>query len=98
MRRLDDSPIDPEIAAELDAIDATLAGDPVDPKHAEIAELALLLVGERPAIDPEFAAAMDARVRQRFSGAGSRAGSAAREPGLLKRAWAWWPQMGALAA
>ena len=54
MRRLDDYPIDPEMAAQLDAIDATLAGDPVDPEHAELAELALLLAAARPEIDPEF--------------------------------------------
>ena len=48
MRHLDETPIDPEIAACLDAIDATLAGEPVDPRHAELAELALLLADDRP--------------------------------------------------
>jgi hypothetical protein len=67
MRRLDDTPIDPEIAASLDAIDATLAGEPVDPRHAELAELALLLAAERPQSSDRFAREMDARVERRFS-------------------------------
>jgi hypothetical protein len=67
MRRTDDTPVDPEIAAQLDAIDATLAGDPVDPVHAELAELALLLVAGRPAIEPGFARELDERVERRFA-------------------------------
>ena len=55
MRRLDEHPIDPQIAASLDAIDATLAGDPVDPQYAELAEVALLLAADRPEVDPAFA-------------------------------------------
>ena len=35
MPLLDQDPIDPEIAATLDAIDATLAGEPVDGRYAE---------------------------------------------------------------
>ncbi len=54
MRRTDE-PLDPEILAQLDAIDATLAGEPVDPEYAELAELALLLTAERQAPEPEFA-------------------------------------------
>ena len=41
-------PIDPELLAELEAIDATLAGEPVEPVHAELAEVALILRAERP--------------------------------------------------
>ncbi len=67
MRRLDDDTLDPEIAASLDAIDATLAGDPVDPCHAELAELALLLRAERPEPAPEFARLLDRRVDARFA-------------------------------
>lgn len=99
MRRLDENPIDPEIAAQLDAIDATLAGEPVDPQHAELAELALLLAAERPAIDPEFAAAMDTRVRERFSGAGAVNGvRGVAAPSLAQRVTSWLPQLGGLAA
>jgi hypothetical protein len=67
MRRLDESPIDPEIAASLDAIDATLAGEPVDPQYAELAELALLLSTERPQLEDEFAQSLDQRVERRFA-------------------------------
>jgi hypothetical protein len=75
MRRLDDTPIDPEIEACLDAIDATLAGEPVDPRHAELAELALLLADERPRPSAAFAAEMDARVARRFAAAPAPASS-----------------------
>jgi hypothetical protein len=51
-----------EVREELAAIDATLAGDAVDPAHAELAELALLLVDERPELDGSEAARLDARV------------------------------------
>ena len=34
--------------AELEAIDATLRGEAVDPVHAELAELALFVAAERP--------------------------------------------------
>ncbi len=67
MRRLDDHELDPEIEACLDAIDATLAGEPVDPRHAELAELALLLADERPRCSPRLAQALDARVARRFA-------------------------------
>ena len=67
MRRADDDLIDPEIAAELEAIDATLAGEPVAPRHAEVAELALLLVATRPEPQAEFAALLDAQVSSRFA-------------------------------
>ena len=65
MRTID--PREPEIEAALEAIDATLAGDPVDPGHAELAELALILRADRPAVGEPFAATMDARVRARFA-------------------------------
>jgi len=48
---------------ELEVIDAALAGDPVDPEHAELAELVLLLRDERPVPAPEVAARLDGRLR-----------------------------------
>jgi hypothetical protein len=51
-----------EILDELEAVDATLAGEPVDPAYADVAELALLLASERPVPRPEFARDLDARV------------------------------------
>src|SRR5579859_6007025 len=60
---------DPEIVATLEAIDATLAGEAVDPRHADVAELALLLAAERPRPDTAFAAGLDERVDRRFEAA-----------------------------
>src|SRR5437660_6011048 len=51
-----------EITAELEAIDATLAGQAVDPRHAELAELSLLLSDLRPGLEPAAAARLDARL------------------------------------
>jgi hypothetical protein len=77
MRRLDDTPIDPEVAASLDAVDATLAGQPVDPEYADLAELALLLTAERPAMSAAGVRGLDERVARRF----------APRPGPKKRRW-----------
>ena len=86
MRRTE--PLEPEVEAALEAIDATLAGEPVDPEHAELAELSLILRSDRPAVRESFAATMDARVRDRFGT--DRGGSAAR------RGWRRvWPSGGA---
>jgi hypothetical protein len=102
MPRLDDYPIDPEIAAALDAIDATLAGEPVDPEHAELAELALLLASERPEIDAGFARSLDERVQRRFAGARTPAAAAgpgaAARPAAGSRWWMWKPITGTVAA
>jgi hypothetical protein len=95
MRRLDDTPIDPEIAASLDAIDATLAGDPVDPQYAELAELALLLAAERPESSDRFAHEMDARVERRFARpAVSAAGGGAPARPPRRRLWTLAPVWG----
>ena len=74
MRLLDhDEPIDPEKAASLDAIDAVLAGEPVDARYADLAEIALLLSAERPTMPPEFSRSMDERVARRFAGSAPEA-------------------------
>jgi hypothetical protein len=79
--------MDPDVVAQLDAVDATLAGEPVDPRHAELAELALLLAAARPAVDPEFARELDARVARRFApgGGGSRRSRATVSRGEASR-------------
>jgi Arc/MetJ family transcription regulator len=59
----------PEETAILEAIDATLAGESVDPEYAGMAELALLLRAERPDPPPDFATRLDARVARRFASA-----------------------------
>jgi hypothetical protein len=94
MRRTDDIPLDPEVAASLDAIDATLAGDPVDPTYAELAELALLLAAERPQPAAAFAAALDERVQMRFAPSPSPGGKS-RGRGHW---WLWTPAAGLAAA
>ena len=95
MRLLDhDEPIDPELAATLDAIDATLAGEPVDARYADVAEIALLLRDERPAVPAAFARSMDERVGRRFAPVASAAPPA-------KRWWrmaGFWEATGALTA
>ena len=97
MRLLDhDEPIDPEVAASLDAIDAVLAGEPVDARHAELAEIALLLSCDRPVAAPEFAASMDEQVERRFAPApGPEALPAARRQ---RKRSGFWQAGGALAA
>jgi hypothetical protein len=72
MRRPDDDQLDPQVAAELRAIDAALAGEPVDPRFAEVAELALLVRDDRPAADSSFMASLDERVARGFAPAGHR--------------------------
>jgi hypothetical protein len=67
MPQLDQDPFDPEIAATLDAIDATLAGEPVDGRYAEVAEIALLLASDKPRIPPAFAHSLDQKVERRFA-------------------------------
>jgi hypothetical protein len=61
MHRFDD---DETIALEV--IDATLAGEAVRPEHAELAELALILAGQRPLPSERFAATLDERVAGQF--------------------------------
>jgi hypothetical protein len=53
-------------AAELEAVDAALADRPVDPRHAELAELALLLRDDRPQPTATWAAKLDRKVEQGF--------------------------------
>jgi hypothetical protein len=98
MPQLDQDPLDPAIAAMLDAIDATLAGEPVDGRYAEVAEIALLLASDRPPVPPAFAQSMDQRVERRFAPLGRkprRFGPAAQDK---QRRWPGaWQAMGALA-
>src|ERR1700735_4348286 len=60
-------PLEPEVLAALEAIDATLHGEPVDPEHAELAELALILRDERPVPGDAFLTRLDRRVQDRFA-------------------------------
>src|ERR1700760_2230733 len=80
MRGPDSDPLSPEIATALMAVDATLAGEPVDPEYAELAELALILRRERPRTSDAFTARLDERVERRFA----RPAPASRGTGLRR--------------
>jgi hypothetical protein len=95
MRLLDDSPPDPDVLEAIEAIDATLAGEPVDPRHAELAELALLLQAERPRPSDEFARSLDRRVEARFA---RRPSAAAKPRPARAKRWALLPAAGVVAA
>ena len=100
MPQLDHDPIDPEVAATLDAIDATIAGEPVDGRYAEIAEIALLLASDRPQIPPAFAHAMDQKVSRRFATADASERQSSRRRARTRRGgWSGlWQVAGALGA
>jgi hypothetical protein len=104
MRQREELPLDPEIVASLDAIDAVLSGRVVDPAQADVAELALLLRADRPRMDRDFAARLDERVQRRFepvpkstgrSGPGLGGAGLRRWP---RRRWLWTPAAGLAAA
>jgi hypothetical protein len=57
---------------ELAALDDALAGRPVDPDLADLAELAVLVRDERPTPDPAFASSLDERARAGFPRAAKR--------------------------
>lgn len=86
--------MNPEMTAQLEAIDATLRGDPVDPAHAELAELALLLQADRPRPSAGFSRDLDQRVEARFE---RRGGPSAAGPPRLRR-WLRSPAFGAAGA
>ncbi|MDP9294145.1 MAG: hypothetical protein M3O90_06960, partial [Actinomycetota bacterium] len=54
------------ITRELAALDDALAGRPVDPDLAALADLALLLREDRPVPDPAFARRLDVRAERHF--------------------------------
>src|SRR5450755_429230 len=96
MRRTDDAPLGDEEIGALLALDATLAGEPVDPEFAELAEIALLLRQERPQPDQRFASELDLRVQRRFAPAWGSEGAGGS--GRRRRWWLWGPGMGVAAA
>jgi hypothetical protein len=60
------------LTRELAALDDALAGRPVDPDLADLAELAVAVRDERPAPDPAFARELDQRVERGFPRAAKR--------------------------
>ena len=69
MRLRKEPEMDPSTRRELEALDAALAGQPVDPRDEELASLAVALREERPLSRPEFALDLDLRVRDGFPAA-----------------------------
>jgi hypothetical protein len=60
-------PLEPELVAALQAIDATLDGEPVEPEFAELAELSLILRDQAPRPDEAVLERLDDRMRTRFA-------------------------------
>jgi hypothetical protein len=58
--------LDPEAVRQLEALDAALAGEPVDPDLEDLAVLARELRDTAPKPDADFAAALDARAAAGF--------------------------------
>ena len=73
----------------LTVIDATLAGEAVAPEQAELAELTLILAGERQAPSEPWAHALDEQVASRF--ATPRAQSAGGGDRGRRRRWLYAP-------
>src|SRR6185436_10363362 len=72
MRLRDDSALPDDVVRELAAIDAALAGEPVEYDLHELAELSLTLRDERPAPSAGFAAELDELAAAGFAGERSR--------------------------
>jgi len=60
------------LTRELAALDDALAGRPVDPDLADLAEFAALVRDERPVVDPVFAHSLDERAERGFPRAAKR--------------------------
>jgi hypothetical protein len=69
--------LEPRVERELEALEAALAGRAVEPELAEVAAFATELRAARPTPTEEFAARLDARAGEGFSGAEGGRGRAA---------------------
>ena len=84
MRRRSSTTLPADVARELDALDAALAGDPVAADLGDLGALALTLRDDRPAPGAAFAARLDERAAAGFPApAGER-----RTPNRSRRTWA----------
>ncbi|MGI9185597.1 MAG: DUF4349 domain-containing protein, partial [Solirubrobacteraceae bacterium] len=82
---------DEESQRALAVIEETLAGAAVAPQDAELAELTLILAGQRPEPDPAFTAALDQRVAQRFASPPAAGAPAPAPAGQRRRRWLYAP-------
>lgn len=87
MRRRDDELIEAEVATALVAIDDILAGRSVAPEQVELAELALLLVAQRPQMDAAAVDSLDDRQQALWTRRRAR-----------RRRWIWAPLTAAAAS
>jgi Domain of unknown function (DUF4349) len=76
MRRRETTPLDPAVAAELEALEAALAGDPA--AEPELAALVRDVRADAPAMAPGFRARLEDRVADGFATAPRRARSRRR--------------------
>jgi hypothetical protein len=67
MSRRDRTPLPPDVARELAALDAALTGDPVDPDLADLAALAVQVRDARPRPDAGVVARLDERAAAGFA-------------------------------
>ncbi len=85
MRFRDGEQLDPVAARELAAVDAALAGQPVEPGQEQLAELTLALRAERPVPDERFARQLDTIVARGFRPVTAEAGThTSGLPGFLR--------------
>jgi Domain of unknown function (DUF4349) len=89
MRLRKEPEMDPSTRRELEALDAALAGLPVDPRDEELASLAVALREERPLPRPEFALDLDLRARDGFPAAeAARPAPRPKRAVAFRRRWA----------
>jgi hypothetical protein len=86
-------PLSEPDALELAAVDAALAGEPVDPRYAELAELSVLLAASAPQLPAPRAAELDRRVGALSIDSRQRATGTSRSP--RRRPWFLRPAYGA---
>jgi hypothetical protein len=89
MRLRREPDLDPETRRELEALDAALAGQAVDPCDEELAALAVAVRDQRPAPRPEFALDLDLRARDGFAEPEpTQAAPSPQRPIAFRRRWA----------
>ncbi|MGH2978893.1 MAG: DUF4349 domain-containing protein, partial [Solirubrobacterales bacterium] len=90
--------LDPETTRELEALDAALAGLPIEPRDEELASLAVALRDERPVPRPEFALDLDLRAREGFETTARAARLRTPPPGRPPSRRRWGLALGAAAS
>jgi hypothetical protein len=84
MRSRNGNKQDPQVAGELTAVDAALAGEPIDPGFEELGELALALRAERPRPRTDYVRELDLLAAEGFPAGADTSERRTREPTGLK--------------